>query len=589
MHRRLLRSAPVVVAAALAALLVSALSASASPPPPPKAYGVVIAPATIARGTTTTMTATITDGTAGPLKSLQLIPSAPLTVQSASLPAGMAPPTVTTCNSGAGPVPCVALNSLNLTPGNSVVLTMTVSSPPACSTVNSVWAAAGSKPLDAASSQLTTSVLNGCYSVVMAPATVAGGTSALTMTATVTVGTGRPLASAELIPPAALAVQSASLPTGMSQPTVTTCPSGAGSVPCVALNNLNLAPGASAVVTMNVNSAPACSTVNTAWTSAGSIPLDAANSQLATSVLDGPCHLKFDAQPQSIVVGQPITTAAYTPTGPTAGPFTVDVLDANNQLVTGSAAPVTVTIGQNPGGASLSGSATVQAVGGVASFQGLSLNEQGNGYTLVASSSGMASGTSAQFDAQGQGTQCSGSGCTLTATTTQGSGQVAATGSNATGALVGSVNAPGDAALACGSYQTADPNTYEFFSVDYNLQKVVTLDITDPLGSLPHYDAGDTNGFTTPGGDGDNDYDDVLWNQQICFQAPYPFTQRGGGYPTPVNGMYTGLLPDCTAQITGPCHNRSADSAPRDPASPTGYDIKLVADIPAAVGDPRMN
>ena len=138
-----------------------------------------------------------------------------------------------------------------------------------------------------------------------------------------------------------------------------------------------------------------------------------------------------------------------------------------------------------------------------------------------------------------------------------------------------------------------DPNTYEFFSTDENLNKVVTITITDPIGAPP-YDPRDTDGFKKPGGDGDNDYDDVLWNSQICFQAPYEFTVRGGGLAsssTLPDGetVFTGLLPDCTPSGTGPCHNRKQDSVPRDKNSPVGYDIVLIADIPAAPGDPRMN
>jgi hypothetical protein len=452
------------------------------------------------------------------------------------------------------------------------------------------------------------------YAVHIAPATVNGGTTA-SVTATFTNEGNVQIQTAELIWPAPLRVQSATLPAGMTQPSVSTCAQGGGTVPCVQVTNLNLAPGAtSAPVTMSVSSAPACSNVTGPWSVVARndaataflstafdnnpLPLDTANSALTTTV-DDSCYLKFAAPgPQSIVVGQPITTTAYNSPTP-GGPFTIDVYDVNqNQLVTDSGASVSVALGNNFGGASLSGTATVNAVHGVASFQGLSLNEPGNDYTLTASSSGMKGDTSSGFDAQSQGTPCSAGTCTLTSGTTQGSGQVTATGASGTQVdLVGSVNANGDGPLTCGSYVSMDPNTYEFLTTatDVSFSKVMTITINDPIGAPP-FDASDTNGFTIPGGDRDNDYDDVLWNSQICLQAPYAFMQRGGGTPTPTllpdgTKVWTGLLPDCTTPASGgPCHDRAHDAVIRDPSSPVGYDIKLVADIPAGLpGDPRMN
>jgi hypothetical protein len=461
-----------------------------------------------------------------------------------------------------------------------------------------------SAPANAASSLLQPKG----YAVVVAPATVNGGTTA-GMTATFTNEGFVRIESAALIWPAPLQVQSASLPAGMAQPTVSTCRHGGATVPCVQLHDLDLAPGASVTVSMSVSSPPACSNAAGAWTvmarpdtlisflsalfGVNLLPLDAAHSSLTTTVVDS-CHLQFAPPPAGAVVGQTITGSAYDQTGPSPA---VDVLDQGGALVTSSSASISLALTSNPGSATLAGTTTASVVGGIATFGGLSLNEPGNGYTLTAASAGITPVTSAPFDVQAVDTACSGVTCTLSTGTTQGSAQVAASvpsGGGTSGTLVESVNAAGDGSLTCGSYQSADPNTYEFFTTDDSLGKVVTLDITDPQGDLPPYEAGDTNGFTIPGGDGDNDYDDVLWGQQICFQAPYEFTIRGGG-EAPASTLpdrttvYSGLLPDCSALLTGPCHDRSADSAPRDPSSPTGYDIVLVADIPPAAGDPRMN
>jgi hypothetical protein len=93
---------------------------------------------------------------------------------------------------------------------------------------------------------------------------------------------------------------------------------------------------------------------------------------------------------------QPTAAAA----GATIGAVTVQVQDANGHAVTGSAAPVTIAIGANPGAGTLSGTTTVNAVAGTgnATFSNLSINQPGTGYTLVATSPGLGSVTSAPFN-----------------------------------------------------------------------------------------------------------------------------------------------------------------------------------------------
>ncbi|HEY6110609.1 MAG TPA: Ig-like domain-containing protein, partial [Gemmatimonadales bacterium] len=59
---------------------------------------------------------------------------------------------------------------------------------------------------------------------------------------------------------------------------------------------------------------------------------------------------------------------------------------------------VTLAIESNPGGGTLSGSVTVAAVAGVATFPGLTIDKSGSGYTLAATAPGAASGASASFD-----------------------------------------------------------------------------------------------------------------------------------------------------------------------------------------------
>jgi hypothetical protein len=75
----------------------------------------------------------------------------------------------------------------------------------------------------------------------------------------------------------------------------------------------------------------------------------------------------------------------------------VTVEDALGNRITASTASVTLALAANPGGGALSGTATVAAVNGVATFTGLSIDRAAAGYALSASSSGLASETSAAF------------------------------------------------------------------------------------------------------------------------------------------------------------------------------------------------
>src|SRR6185437_13895068 len=57
-----------------------------------------------------------------------------------------------------------------------------------------------------------------------------------------------------------------------------------------------------------------------------------------------------------------------------------------------------LAIATNPSGGTLSGTATVAAVNGVATFSGLSIDQVGSGYTLAATSAGLIGAASAAFD-----------------------------------------------------------------------------------------------------------------------------------------------------------------------------------------------
>src|SRR5213078_4027722 len=97
-------------------------------------------------------------------------------------------------------------------------------------------------------------------------------------------------------------------------------------------------------------------------------------------------QLVFSTQPSTTVANRLITPA-----------LKVRALDALGNLVPSFTGSVTVALGTNPGGATLSGTTPVAAVGGVATFF-LSLNRTGTGYTLTASASGFTPVTSTPFD-----------------------------------------------------------------------------------------------------------------------------------------------------------------------------------------------
>ena len=99
------------------------------------------------------------------------------------------------------------------------------------------------------------------------------------------------------------------------------------------------------------------------------------------------------------------TTLAFTgpPTTATANAnispaVKVTALDALGNVATGFNGNITVAIGANPGGGSLSGTRTLAAVSGVTSYQALSINNTGTGYTLTASAAGLSGATSAPFN-----------------------------------------------------------------------------------------------------------------------------------------------------------------------------------------------
>ena len=169
-------------------------------------------------------------------------------------------------------------------------------------------------------------------------------------------------------------------------------PTAAGSVTVAILNN----PGGSTLsgtVTQALSSGAATfanlslNKVGTGYTlvaTSGALP--ALPSSAFNVIAGAPASLVYVQQPTNAVAGASIAPAV-----------TVQILDSLGNL-TPSVANVTIAIGTNPGGGTLSGTTTVAAVAGTATFSNLSIDKVGTGYTLAASSAGLPGVTSNAFN-----------------------------------------------------------------------------------------------------------------------------------------------------------------------------------------------
>ena len=100
----------------------------------------------------------------------------------------------------------------------------------------------------------------------------------------------------------------------------------------------------------------------------------------------GATHLVFTVQPGNTAAGAAIVPAVRVTAAASSG--STDPTFVGN---------VVVAIGANPGGGGLSGTRTVTAVAGAATFSNLSINSAGAGYTLTATAANLGSATSVAF------------------------------------------------------------------------------------------------------------------------------------------------------------------------------------------------
>jgi hypothetical protein len=219
---------------------------------------------------------------------------------------------------------------------------------------------------------------------------------------------GLPAASTQpfqVIPaaPAQLAITA-----GISSPLT----AGAGFGLAVAIEDAygNLEAGDNATVSLAVGGGPSgaglggtlpLSAVNGVATFSG-LTLDRAGSgytlQASSAGLTGTTTTAFTIVPaapaQLVITAQP-------PASLTAGDgfgLTVSVEDAYGNLETSDSGDMSLALSGGPTGASLGGTLTASASGGVASFTGLTLTHAGTGYSIVATRAGLTSATSSPLD-----------------------------------------------------------------------------------------------------------------------------------------------------------------------------------------------
>jgi hypothetical protein len=111
-----------------------------------------------------------------------------------------------------------------------------------------------------------------------------------------------------------------------------------------------------------------------------------------------PTQIAFVGQPTNAESTEAISTQSLNPSGP---PLRVQVQDAGSNLVATATDSVTMSIGNNAGATSagtLSGTLTVAAVNGEATFSDISIDKIGSGYTLRVTSGVLASDTSSAFN-----------------------------------------------------------------------------------------------------------------------------------------------------------------------------------------------
>jgi hypothetical protein len=354
------------------------------------------------------------------------------------------------------------------------------------------------------------------------------------------------LGSANITPPAGLTL--------VEPPAPTVAPRGTARIVAnvLELRSLSTPPGGS--VTATFTAEVSCADVSGSWgvtakqannyqgPPGNDLTLDGDGSALSVTVTGAcPVAVRFvdGRHPASARYDTTITSVVGNPAG---GPVQVEVVDAQGDRVVSSTASISVAIGDDPsaGAATLDGTTSRDAVAGVATFDDLSIDELGTGYTLVASSVGLLSDTSGAFDIWQAGATCAADEtCDVTA---EQAGEmkvnVKGTAGPNGGTLLVSLT---DDGFGCG-----DPFNHAPYTVivdDTGIgSKTAVITIAKAVDQLQA-----NNGVA---------------HYQVCYESDVPFTDRAG---TP--GVTKGLLPDCAPapqSPTPPCVRSKTKTAGGD-------------------------
>jgi hypothetical protein len=209
---------------------------------------------------------------------------------------------------------------------------------------------------------------------------------------------------------------------------------------------------------------------------------------------------------------------------------------------------VTLAIGSNPGSGTLSGTTSVVASGGVASFSGMSINMPGIGYTFAATSPGMTGTASKVFTIWGSLSTCAVQPCISTSSTKTTTGTVQSS-SVTSGEYLGV--GLGGVTYSCGSTYTSvsDPLSFDVLSSSGVPQGSAQFSVSLEISKQAVQSSGHPGAST--------------W--QICYASTTPFTASSGTAGTTTiagSTYYTGLLPDCSSTTSAPCvQARNKDNA----------------------------
>jgi hypothetical protein len=374
------------------------------------------------------------------------------------------------------------------------------------------------------------------------PPTLAGGsTTTVDLTVVNKAGT-QSLGSANVTAPAGFVVN-------------TVLPSSGTSISgtLIKLRNLNIAAGDDRTFTINVT-VPCQPPSSSAWTivakqsndfngpPGNNFTLDSPNSSL-TTLGTGACKLVFATQPANAQVGKTITSVADDPTG---DPVKVEVHDGSDQLITTATGTVTLTPSSNS--SSFSGT-TSSLSGGAATFPSLKSSATGT-YTLIASASGFASSDpSDEFVISDFGTVCPAGDTTCTGSAASGDKKTKASVTSTTGGtgfptdttLEITMLAPDLPDGACEGFAPAPGSA----GVSVDVRPLT--DLTQVTITL---DKSIVNAFPENG----------VAHFNVCFGG-INLDHPGTAFPTKpgtpaavlIDGLYWGILPDCSGTPTTPC------------------------------------